>query len=292
MGRKMAARILTVSLALIFLGMVFPSQSDSSVGTTNEVDLGQVLINSSKVSTTFIIQNENEQSWVTLYFNYLGDCGFEYDTTLQGRVLGIKGAPDDSATMTIEWETSELGVCSDDFTVYYYADDFVIHEVTVVLKGEGVDKLGPSTVIIDGQDTGVENRLHEEQTISERLEKCSESARNHGQYVRCVALMLRKMHKANVLSRGDMKVIMKAAAQANIPPRESGLEDLVYNGEPVTDLIEACKDNAKNNRQYRRCVFDLMKDLKKEGVIEGRKQKHQIRKYAARLKFHGAHKKK
>ena len=292
MGKKMAVRILSVSLALVFLGMVFPSLSDSSVGTTGEVDLGQVLINSSPASTTFGIQNQNEQSWIALYFNLEGTCGFSYDTTLQGSVLGIKGEPNDTVTMTIEWAPSELGVCSDTLTVYYYDSSYELNEVSVVLTGEGVDKLGPSTVVIDGQDTGVENRLNDGIPISDHLAICEENAKNHGQYVRCVALMTRKMHKANVLNYEERGSIMKAAAHANIPPRKPGLEDLVYNGEPVTDLIEECKENAKNNRQYRRCVFDLMKELKKEGVIESRKQKHEIRKYAARLRFHDGHKKK
>jgi hypothetical protein len=35
-----------------------------------------------------------------------------------------------------------------------------------------------------------------------------------------------------------------------------------------------------------------MKEMKKEGVIKSRKEKHQIGRYAARLKFHGGHKMK
>jgi hypothetical protein len=82
-----------------------------------------------------------------------------------------------------------------------------------------------------------------------------------------------------------------AAAHANIPPVESGLEDLVYNGEAVTDLIKECKENANSRRAYVRCIRELIRDLKEEGVIESRKQKRKIRKYAARLSFHGRHSK-
>jgi hypothetical protein len=145
-------------------------------------------------------------------------------------------------------------------------------------------------VVIDGQDTGVLDFNYKDKLISARLEEIAAKARNHGQYVRWVAWLTRRLHKAGKLEKEEMKAIRKAAAHANIPPVESGLEDLVYNGVPVTDLIKECKEKAENNRQYRRCVFELMKEMKKQGVIKSRKEKHQIRRYAARLKFHGGHK--
>jgi hypothetical protein len=111
-------------------------------------------------------------------------------------------------------------------------------------------------------------------------------ARNHGQYVRWVAFWARRAYRKDLLSKEDMKTIMRAAAHANIPPRKSGLEDLEYDGTPVTDLIQACKEDAENNRQYRRCVYQLVKEMKKEGVIKTWKEKHKIRRYAARLRFH------
>jgi hypothetical protein len=292
MGRKMAVRILSIFTALLLFGMVVPVLSNANVATEAEVRLDPVLINSPPSSTSFGIQNQNEESAITLYFNLTGTCGFSYDTSLQGAILGKKGEPNDTVSMTVQHEPSELGVCSDTLTVYYYAADYVLYEVDVILTAEVVDQLGPSTVIIDGYDTGVENRLNDGVPISDHLAICEENVKNHGQYVRCVALMLRKMHRADVVSKGEIKSIMKAAAHANIPPREPTLEDLVYNGEAVTDLIEACKEGATNKRQYRRCVFDLMKEMKKEGVLETRKQKHQIRKYAARLESHHGQKKK
>jgi hypothetical protein len=95
------------------------------------------------------------------------------------------------------------------------------------------------------------------------------------------------MKKADLLNKEQRRAIVKAAAHANIPPRKSGLEDLEYDGELVTDLIKECKEDATNHREYVRCVYQLIKDMKKEGVIKTRKEKHQIRRYAARLRFHG-----
>ena len=83
-----------------------------------------------------------------------------------------------------------------------------------------------------------------------------------------------------------------AAAHANIPPLESGLEDLLHNGVPVTDLIKACKDNAENRKQYKQCVRELMKEMKEEGVIKTKREKRKFWKYAKRQKYHGWHKRK
>jgi hypothetical protein len=296
MSSKMVIRILSISLALVLLGMVAPCLTNASVSAVSEVDLGQVLINSSTpASTTFVIQNQNEDadSWIVLLSIGLeselegeGACGFSYDETLNGTMLW----PGDTVTMTIEYAPSEPGVCSDTLLVFYYDHNynFCEYPVPVVLTGEGIDKVAPSTVMIDGQDTEVENRLYkDDRYISEWLDDCAASARNHGEYVRCVALLTKNMKKTKLLNEEEKGAIMKAAAHANIPPRKSSIEDLSYDGTPVTELIKECKEEAKNNKQYMRCVSDLMKEMKKKGEIETRKDKHLIRRYAARLRFHG-----
>jgi hypothetical protein len=281
MSSKMVVRILSISMALLLFGMVVPSLSNATVATKAEVRLDPVLINSSPSSTTFGIQNEDEQAAITLYFNLSGTCGFSYDTSLQGKILG----PKEMVSMAIEHTPSDLGVCSDTLTVFYYAEDYVLHELDVILTAEVVDKLGPSTVIIDGHDTGVENRLNDDKPISEHLAICSENAKNHGQYVRCVAFKTRKMRRKDVLNKDERRAIMKAAAHANIPPIEAGLEGLEYDGKPVVEWIDDCKENAKDKREYRRCVRKLMKEMKKEGVKATRHEKKLMLKYAAHWKL-------
>jgi hypothetical protein len=289
MNSKMVVRILSISMALLFLTLFFPSMSKADItveNPDNPIPFGDVAIDSERtISVGF--KNDNADDLILFFGLEPGDegpCGFSYDEQAASWFVVPAG---EVGYLEVTYQPSGEGACSESLSVDYVGGG-LFGTIIVGLEGKGVPS-APSTVIIDGQDTGVENAIYNEEAISVWLDKVAAEARNHGQYVRGVALMLRKMHKAEVLSSNEMKIIMKAAAHANIPPRESGLEDLVYNGEPVTDLIEACKEDAKNNRQYRRCVFDLMKELKKEGVIEGRKQKHQIRKYAARLKFHGGH---
>lgn len=287
----MVVRILSISLALLFLGMFFPalSKADISVESPeNPIKFGDVAIDSQK-TISLGIKNQNETTAITLYFRLesgdleSGDtCGFSFDENAQKQVVPGGGI----GYVDVTYKPSELAPCSVFLIVLWIGGGF--GNLPVPLEGMGVPS-APSTVVIDGQDTGVENRLHEEQTISERLEKCSENAKNHGQYVRCIALMTRKLRKAEVLTREEGQNIIKAAAHANIPPVESGLEGLEYDGTPVTDLIKDCKENTKNNRQYMRCVFHLMRDMKKDGVIKTRKDKHLVRRYAARLRFNNRH---
>lgn len=292
MSSKMVIRILSISLALVLFGMVAPSLTNASVGTQGEVDLGQVLINSSPpTSTTLAIHNQNKEKKIYLLFRLEleGNCGFSYsyDETLYGTPMAIE--PDDTVSMTIEYAPSKLDVCSDTLVVSYFVDGewFLYRDaVSVVLTGEGVDKVAPLTVMIDGQDTGVENKLYKDgRYVSEWLDDCA-SARNHGEYVRCVALLTKNMKKGNLLNEEEKGAIMKAAAHANIPPRKSSIEDLSHDGTPVTELIKDCKENAESNRQYMSCVSDLMRDMKKDGVIKTGKDKHLVRRYAARLRFH------
>lgn len=289
MNSKMVVRILSICMALLFLGMVAPCLAFDPT-TPTSLDFGEVTVGIT-ASDTLTIHNPNPSypmnvtlSVVNSVFNgELGVCGF----SVEPAQLALGGGGSGDATVSYAPTATNVGSCEADISVYYGRGAPILVHVT----GTGA-AAGPKTVIIDGEDTGVENKAYQGETVSYWLDALAAEARNHGQYVRGVALMLRKMHKADVLSRQEVKVIMKAAAHANIPLRKSGLEDLVYNGEPVTDLIEGCKEEAANNKDFMRCVHGLMKEMKKEGVIESRKQKHQIRKYAARLRFHDGHKRK
>lgn len=294
MGSKMVLRFLSISMALLFLGMFFPGLSKASVSIDSPenidspddpIPFGNVAIDSERTISVGI-KNQNETAAIKLYFRLdSGEtCGFWFDEKAQG----LEVPAGEIGYVDVTYKPSELIPCSGSLIVLYIGGG-LYGNMPVLLEGMGVPS-APRTVMIDGLDTGVENKFYEGETISYWLDELAAEARNHGQYVRWVAFMTRKMHKANVLSKEEMKAILKTAAHANIPPKESGLEDLVYNGEPVTDLIKACKEDAENNRQYRRCVFHLMKEMKKEGVIKSRKEKHQIRRYAARLRFHGGHK--
>ena len=298
MGRKKVVRILSISLALLFLSVFAPSLTKGAVSfDPTLVEFGEVEVGSQ--GSEFLSISNTNQTNVVVYFaityeNGVDDCGFSLayggepltpDPNNGYMKLPVEIAAGSSDNVEVIFAPTDPPVtCS--ATLLVAAGGLA----KITLVGTGIEAPAKSlTLVIDGQDTGVLDFEYGKKFVSERLEEIAAKARNHGQYVRWVAWLTRRLHKAGKLDREQMKAIRKAAAHANIPPAESGLEDLVYNGVPVTDLIKACKENAENNREYMRCVRQLMIDMKKEGVIKSKKEKHRMGRYAARLKFHGWH---
>ena len=76
----------------------------------------------------------------------------------------------------------------------------------------------PDFVTIDGCETGVPNKLVDDQhTISDLILQCAAGTRNHGQFVRCVAQLSNGLKKAGMISGKDKGAIMRCAGQAAIP---------------------------------------------------------------------------
>ncbi len=71
------------------------------------------------------------------------------------------------------------------------------------------------TVIIDGTDTSVFNRLLDDGcTITGRIVALAESARTHGAFVSGVAHLTNELRKRGVISNNERSAIQKAAAQS------------------------------------------------------------------------------
>jgi hypothetical protein len=294
MGRKKVVRILSISIALLFLGVFLPSLTSGGVNpssvTFEGVEVG------SQVSETLRITNQVEGEVSVLFMINGANCGFSLayngEALPPGPYEGSLQHPEklsgnnDYVDVEIIFAPTEVGTCSP--TLMVSAGGFA----QVTLEGTAVEAAKVTNIIIDEQDTGVLDFKYEGMFFSERLDEIAAEARNHGQYVRWVVFWTRRAYRDGMLDRDERKAIVKAAARANIPPRKSGLEDLVYNGVPVTDLIKACKENAENRKQYKQCVYELIKEMKEEGVIETKKEKRKIRRYAKRLKYRGCNKKK
>lgn len=72
-------------------------------------------------------------------------------------------------------------------------------------------------IVIDGCDTGVTDQLLDgDSTISEKIAEC-EGARNHGQFVRCVAQLTNDLKRAEYITGQEKGAIQSCAAQADIP---------------------------------------------------------------------------
>jgi len=72
-------------------------------------------------------------------------------------------------------------------------------------------------IIIDGCDTGVEDQVLNGLSISEKIVRCGEGARNHGKFVSCVAHLTNDLKKAGIINGKEKGAIQSCAAQADIP---------------------------------------------------------------------------
>ena len=74
------------------------------------------------------------------------------------------------------------------------------------------------TVVIDGCDSGVGNILFADGcTISDLIADCADGANNHGQFVSCVAHLVKDLRKSGDISNQDAALIIVCAAQSNLP---------------------------------------------------------------------------
>jgi hypothetical protein len=251
MGRKMVVRILSISIALLFLGVFLPSLTNGAVEPPPVdpvlVDFGEVEVGSQGFQHLSIYNSNEDPEQVIFFISYDNggpDCGFSLALTpapgnnnlyyLPGELEG-KGSVDVEVIFS---PTDPPAACSATLMVS------VGGVANATLLGTGVEAKKLTNIIIDEQDTGVLDFELDGKLFSMRLDEIAAKARNHGQYVRWVFFWTRRAHKNDMLDREQMKAILKAAAHAKIP---------------------------------------------KDGVIKGRKEKHHNGRHAGRFGFHGGH---
>ena len=138
------------------------------------------------------------------------------------------------------WNTIELTPAGMTFT-----GDMTKMQVFYGLYGDGathsvsfndiaVDGCLLRTIVINGCDTGVFDVLYDGMRISELIEVIYFEAKNHGQFVRGVALLTNELMKAGIITGEEKGKIQSCAAQANQLPREYGLVLWLDAGEGVT----------------------------------------------------------
>lgn len=75
-----------------------------------------------------------------------------------------------------------------------------------------------ATVVIDGCDSGVTNTLFDDGcTMADLLAECAEDAKNHGQYVSCVAKLTNGWKKDGDITGKQKGAIQSCAAKAELP---------------------------------------------------------------------------
>jgi hypothetical protein len=82
----------------------------------------------------------------------------------------------------------------------------------------GIAPVPTLTVTIDGCDSGVRNSvLPDGRTIAEHVGSCAAGARNHGQFVQCVAHLTAAAVQDGVITGKQKGAIQRCAAQARLP---------------------------------------------------------------------------
>ena len=71
--------------------------------------------------------------------------------------------------------------------------------------------------MIEQCDTGVENQLIDDTCMSDLIANCEEDAKNHGDYVSCVAHLTNDWKKDGLITGTEKDAIQSCAAEADIP---------------------------------------------------------------------------
>jgi len=75
-----------------------------------------------------------------------------------------------------------------------------------------------TTIIIDGRDSGVTNRVFPTGcTISDMIMQCGDAANNHGGFMGCVARLTTGLNRTGSITAQQKAAIQRLAAQASIP---------------------------------------------------------------------------
>jgi len=73
------------------------------------------------------------------------------------------------------------------------------------------------TVIIDGCDSCATNHLDSKGcTIIDQIAECAAGAKNHGDFVSCVAHLTNRLRKESVINANEKGAIQNCAAKANL----------------------------------------------------------------------------
>lgn len=73
------------------------------------------------------------------------------------------------------------------------------------------------TIMIGNCDTCVPDKLYKAKLISDYIADCARTAKNHGDFVSCVAKLTNELIKAGYIIGEEKGAIQRCAAQASIP---------------------------------------------------------------------------
>jgi hypothetical protein len=214
--RKRSLMVVSFCLAFIAWGALFPTLTIGSV-QVETADFGEVAVGSTSTIPLHITNTGSSTLILNLRFeNY--SCSFFLD-----RQSDIPLNPNVSITVNMSWtpaEGSEGTSCSD--TLKILNGNWELLE-TVLVTGTAVEagrspRTPNPTVIIGECDTGVVDRqLNDDVRISDLINGCAADAKNHGQFVSCIAHLTNDLKAAGLISHKEKGAIQSCAVKANLP---------------------------------------------------------------------------
>jgi hypothetical protein len=119
-------------------------------------------------------------------------------------VLGASGTDDNGPNSGSAYVF--IGLCDSDGDGVCDSDD--------VCPGSDVGE----TIVVDGCDTGITNELSDDGCMrADAVAACADEARNHGQFVQCVAHLVNEWRRSGTINDTDHGRITHCAAHATIP---------------------------------------------------------------------------
>ena len=202
---KDSIRNISVLSFLTILGVLIPMVANASVSPAF-LNFGEVEVGTSSTRTLLITNTNNVPIDVT--FSIVGDeCGFSIN--LKSLSLG----PGRSAVIAVIYAPSEAISCSVNIIVQIAR---ARSQEIVQLMGIGIVP-PPTTIMIGDVDTGIIDTLYDGQLISEWIIQCAEGAKNHGQFVSCVARLTNELKREGLITKEGKTTIQRCAARARIP---------------------------------------------------------------------------
>jgi len=219
MNPKISAKITSIFVVMIVSAMLFPGLTQGSVGTEPSIlmDFGGVSVNSQLAEDLAITNYESIPVTLTFTLVLGGSCGFSYIDP------GSAIEPYDTMVLPVTFSPVTETECTGMLVVkwkYYDEEGQPIEwgSAKVTLSGTGTE--APTVdpwVLIDGQDTGVENKFYVDRYISQYIDECAAIAKNHGHFVSCVADLADGMNEDGIISGKEKGMLQSAAAKSKLP---------------------------------------------------------------------------
>jgi hypothetical protein len=223
--KRMAMRMVTIFVALIVCGEVFPGIArgeDLSVNTVlieNEntvlnVDVGNVVLEESKTTSVGITNQSSDPYTVILLLNQDAECTSYYTYTGDNIVSDFQ--PGDTLEVEVTFTPPDTMECKAVLQITYYGSPG--GSVAINFTGTGVEEPSETYIKIGDIETTVLDKSIEidqntTSTLQAMVDACAAESEVHGQLTRCVAWTTGELLRAGEIRKQDMWELRKAAAK-------------------------------------------------------------------------------